>query len=214
MLNLTGQRFGKLVVITEAGRKPNNSVLWQCQCDCGELHLAGADVLRTGRCTSCGCARVAAARKMSEGNIKHGHAAGGRVSQEYTAWKNMLSRCEKPRLRDKSYSGIHVCSRWKVFENFLEDMGCKPSPRHTLERRENSAGYEKRNCRWALSREQARNRSTNRYITFDGRTMIVSDWAAALGMPEYALRGRLHRGWSVERALTTPVIQRHRTLEP
>lgn len=212
--NLSGKRNGRLIAIEPVGIKPNGSVLWKCVCDCGNFHLVGADVFKPDRCTSCGCARHDAALRMSKGNVTHGHAADKHPSPEYTAWKSMRRRCSNPTGKARTYVGISVCDRWKKFDNFLEDMGCKPTKRHTLERRRNSEGYNPENCRWALPTEQARNRSTNRFITRNGRTMIVTDWANEVGLPEVTVRNRLFRGWSEERALTTPLLTQFRNRAP
>jgi len=121
----------------------------------------------------------------------------------------MKERCLNSSLPNYKYygaRGIRVCDRWlHSFEKFFEDMGPRPSPRHTIERRDNDGDYTPENCYWATWSQQARNRRNNRVVTFNGDTKILSEWADAAGIPVNTLHNRLSRGWSVARALTTPV---------
>jgi hypothetical protein len=97
--------------------------------------------------------------------------------------------------------GIEICERWRLFENFLADMGQPPSNEHTLDRIDGSLGYSPENCRWASSIEQANNTSRNRWLTFNGVVRTVAQWAMELGCRPQLIDQRLRRGWSVERAL-------------
>lgn len=135
---------------------------------------------------------------------------------EFVAWRNMIARCHDP--RDRGYHrygdrGIAVCDRWRGedgFANFLADMGSRPSAAHSLERRDNEKGYDKDNCEWATWPVQCRNRRSNRMVTHNGETLCVTEWAERLGIDPKLLLCRLLRGWSHERALTTPVNAKHR----
>lgn len=136
-----------------------------------------------------------------------------KASPEYVAWAEMIKRCENPNC--KSYErygarGITVCSRWrKDFAAFLADMGPKPSPEHSLDRRDNSGNYDPENCRWATRKEQARNRRTSRLITFNGESKTLAEWGEIRGMNPLTLRIRIHAGWSLEDALMKPLaVQR------
>ena len=125
---------------------------------------------------------------------------------EFGVWRSMVQRCTNPKIKHfHNYGGrgIKVCKRWRVFKNFLADMGQRPSIRHTLERKKNNLGYYKANCKWATRREQAENRRDNQLVTFHGRTLCVVAWARKLGINANTLCYRLRRGWTVERALTT-----------
>ncbi len=123
----------------------------------------------------------------------------------------MLGRCRNPHQRNyKDYGGrgIVVCARWHVFENFLTDIGQPPSPKHSLERIDNSKGYEPGNCKWATRKEQALNRRDNHLLNFRGQVHTITEWAEVLGLSRNAIYIRLARGKSVADALTTPLRRR------
>jgi hypothetical protein len=126
----------------------------------------------------------------------------------YDTWRNMKSRCGNPRnarYADYGGRGITVCDRWKnSFENFIADMGLPPSPAHSIERGDNSRGYEPGNCRWATDVEQTNNQRSNVLIEYDGKTQTIAQWARELGINYQTLRQRIQRyGWSVERAFSS-----------
>lgn len=134
---------------------------------------------------------------------------------EYRAWTDMHTRCRNPKFKDwllYGGRGIRVCLRWNSFSYFFDDMGPKPSPKHSLDRIDSDGNYEPLNCRWATAKEQARNwKNRNRRVLFNGENLLLSEWAARLGLSRESLRDRLEAGWSLERALTTPAIRkRHR----
>jgi hypothetical protein len=131
----------------------------------------------------------------------------------YIAWMAMKSRCGKP--GDKSYAdyagrGITVCDRWlNSFQNFVADMGERPSPKHSIDRINNEGNYEPTNCRWATQAEQQRNRRDNVWITIDGVTKCIADWAKEMGINHQNISWRMRSmGWSGERAVLTPVKPR------
>ncbi|MFY3577283.1 hypothetical protein ACOTI8_31790 [Achromobacter xylosoxidans] len=135
------------------------------------------------------------------GNTKH----GGHGSLTYARWKSMRQRCRSH--SDRSgyrKKGISVCARWDDFASFLADMGECPDGL-TLDRIDNTKGYEPGNCRWATREQQNRNRSCIVMLTYDGETKSVSEWAAQRGMRQANLTERLRLGWTVERALNQPI---------
>lgn len=137
------------------------------------------------------------------------HSGHGTLT--YARWKSMRQRCTDPRASNyKHYGGrgIKVCDRWQDFAAFLADMGECPGPGMTLDRIKNDVGYEPGNCKWATQAEQNGNRSRNVPLTYNGVTRNVADWATALGMAPNTLNMRMRLGWTVERALTTPVKKR------
>lgn len=151
--NLTGQRFNRLVAINKIDRAKDGQIIWQCLCDCGELTKVVSSRLRNGRIKSCGCLQRERAR---EANISHGKC----YSRSYSIWKGMLTRCNNPNHEfyiDYGGRGIKVCEEWKIFENFLLDMG-EPPEGLTIDRIDVNGNYEPGNCRWATWSEQNLNK--------------------------------------------------------
>lgn len=127
---------------------------------------------------------------------------------ERTVWVGMIARCTRPSapaFPRYGGRGITVCDRWREsFENFLTDMGPKPSPAHSLDRIDNDGPYSPENCRWATAKEQSRNKRTNFLLTIDGATKTVAEWAELFGVDPHRAYHRLHSGWDPVRAFTTP----------
>lgn len=197
--DLTGRRFGKLVVVRFVPGDGTKRATWQCLCDCGQKAYPTAHNLRTGHSSSCGCygKNVNTRHKLSKHPI-------------YLVWRNMRARCNNPKnKRFDRYGGrgVRVCERWEVFDNFLVDVGMPP-PGCTLERNDNNGHYEPSNCRWASRLEQSRNREANNYYEFNGERLCESEWALRLGISANALRERLER-WPLERALTEKPSHKH-----
>lgn len=214
----TGNRYTRLVVIERVPTPPGRiGAFWRCRCDCGVEKVVLGQQLRAGNTQSCGCLLRENGRNNGYGNRRHG-MSGHHKTKEYRAWVNMRQRCTNPRRKDfPQYGGrgITVCDRWnQSFDAFLADMGCAPSPQHSLDRIDNNGAYEPCNCRWATDSEQRRNKRTNQLVTFDGRTQPMADWAHEYGVDYFAFRKRLVRGWSVERALTTPLQTSHHLTAP
>lgn len=178
-------------------------------CECGNRKVILLSEVSSGGTRSCGCLReeVTSALRTTHGHTK-GTKKSDRPSREYRSWNGLKDRCENPNSHkwdDYGGRGITVCDRWSnSFEAFFEDMGPKPVG-CSLDRVDNSKGYCKENCRWASIKQQARNTRKNRLIEWDGRTQCLSEWAEELGMKPYVLGLRFKAGWSVERALTTPL---------
>jgi hypothetical protein len=205
LVNMVGQRFGRLVVVAYAGRVSATcrSSLWRCLCDCGGEKVTVRQSLMNGRTRSCGCYASEKATALGKTMATHGMSK----TRIYGVWQGMRQRCNDP--KDPSYGnyggrGIAVCDRWSSFENFLADMGARPAG-GTLERKDVNGPYSPDNCCWATVKEQANNRRTNRVLTLDGESMTIAQWAQRLGLPESRLYARLYRGWSAERVLLTPL---------
>src|SRR5688572_8625559 len=158
MLELAGKIFGRLTVIGPSVERRHGAKCWECRCECGQMLIARGHHLKIGHTTSCGCyiRDVTAAR-----SVTHGHTVGRINSRTYSTWRAMVTRCENPnteRFARYGGRGIKVCERWRVFDNFLADMGERP-PNTTLDRFPNKDGhYEPGNCRWATAKQQAANR--------------------------------------------------------
>lgn len=131
---------------------------------------------------------------------------------EYRAWQQMRLRCLDPQHRAyPRYGGrgITICDRWKDSpENFVADMGPRPSPRHEIDRVDNDRGYEPDNCRWATRKTNSRNRRSNRMLTHRGETLALAEWCERLNIPRDTVRKRLESGWTVASALETPVREK------
>ena len=140
---------------------------------------------------------------------RHGHARKGSVSVEYSTWNAMMARCFNPSLKFfERYGGrgITVCDRWMQFENFLADMGPRPSALHSIDRYPDKNGnYEPGNCRWATKKEQSRNTRTNNIVEFGGRRMALAEAIEASGLRTSTVSMRLVRGWPVHAALSLPL---------
>lgn len=161
-LDLIGKKFGRLTVTEEAPPimdRTRKRRAYVCTCDCGAVKTLRAGSLRSGLTTSCGCFRRESFRRVI---TKHGLRAN---KPEYNAWMAMRSRCLCP-TNDafESYGGrgISVCERWDKFENFLADMGKRPSSKLSLDRINNDLGYGPHNCRWADRLTQNNNRRPRR----------------------------------------------------
>lgn len=198
-IDIAGQKFGRLTVVEKIGSKKGEGVLWKCKCDCGgEVDVTGKK-LRNGNTKSCGCI---AKEMLIDRNKTQGH--GMTNSPTWVTWMLMLQRCENPNHKSYGYyggRGIKVCEQWHDFERFYADMGDRPEGM-TIERNDPDAGYEPGNCRWATSEEQGNNKRSSRFVTYDGRTQTIAQWAAEIGISRQALRHRLEAGWSVKEALT------------
>jgi hypothetical protein len=124
-----------------------------------------------------------------------------RYPETYAAWSAMRTRCCNPNYngyRHYGGRGIKICARWDDFELFLQDMGPKPHPKHTLDRIDVNGDYEPRNCRWATWTEQARNKRNTVIVQYDGVDMHLTDAAVAAGIGHSTLYSRIHRGVTIE----------------
>ena len=180
-----------------AERSAHRRKLYLCRCDCGVERTVVGSNLRTGTSKSCGCYKSEVTRSRK---YKHGRGLSDRT---YRIWSAMRGRCNT-RGNHKYYRyggrGISVCGEWVDFPTFLRDMGEAPA-NMSIDRIDNDGDYTPSNCRWATASEQARNRSDNVWLEFDGRNMILSDWAIELNIDPSVLTKRFTRGWSIRRAL-------------
>lgn len=203
--DLTGKAFGRWVVIRFVGQQGKSRCsLWLCRCRCGAEKVVSGPVLTKGASRSCGCL-------FKEIASTHGRSK----TSEYRCWMGAIRRCYNKHTKDyPDYGGrgITVCDRWRHdFAAFLADMGHRPSPRHSIERKDTDGPYSPENCCWATAKEQGRNKRNNRLLTFRGTTCPMSEWAELLGISLQTISSRIHQmGWPPEKALSTPVASKRR----
>lgn len=209
ILNVMGERYGRLVVVGEAERTHKGRAQWACLCDCGETKIVTSENLRRGSTQSCGC--LGAEQRIANGKRSAKPYSRSAMPLERKTWEMMLARCYDP--KHKAYHryggrGVFVCDRWREsFPAFVGDMGARPSTYTTLDRKDNDGHYSPENCRWSTRGEQANNRSDNRRLVFNGDNLTLTQWAVKVGLSRACLAGRLRRGWSVHDTLTTPNLR-------
>lgn len=205
--DLTGQKFGRLTVLRKAtdeeigDRDRKRGVFWCCQCDCGntELVIVPSVVLKSGHTQSCGCIQ-------KEKTSKHGLSN----SRIYSIWSSMKDRCLNPNhhaFNCYGGRGITICKEWmdsfESFHSWALENGYKEGL--TIDRIDVNGNYEPSNCRWVTMKEQGNNRRTNHLVTFNGKTLTMSQWCEELNVPPYIVKSRINQHkWSIEQALTTP----------
>jgi hypothetical protein len=187
---MIGQRFDRFTVSACAAwdqsmpRWQQKQKIWRVTCDCGTVCFHTTGRLLSGRTRSCGCLvrETTAAR-----NLVHGEAPRGRPSPEYRIWLSMKDRCHNPKNpghRNYGTRGITVCNRWRnSFEAFLEDMGRRPSPKHSLDRIDNDSEYSLENCRWTTRSIQRRNSRNILRVRVGGKVVCLKDACGLRGVP-------------------------------
>lgn len=217
-----GDVFGRLTVersLPSEKVRGDTIEWWSCRCACGAVANVRDRALKYGRKKSCGCAKEECKRAIGGyvgRQTKHGGCKNRECSPEYSCWQGLLARCRYPKHKqyaDYGGRGITIADRWvgdRGFENFLADMGARP-PGTTLDRYpDNDGPYAPSNCRWATRTEQARNKRNSHFLTFNGHTATMAEWAERTGFSYSAIMQRIRGGWSVERALTEPVRNQRR----
>jgi hypothetical protein len=202
-LELTGQKFGRLTAIRIAEKRKHKKYYWECKCECGNICVVMGTKLKNGYTKSCGCLLPDLIR---ETKTTHGLTH----SKTYKIWASMKKRCDNP--ADNGYHkygarGIKYCEKWGLFENFFSDMGLCPSG-YSIERINNNGDYEPDNCKWIPLKDQARNRRSNRYITYNGITKTIIQWSEHYNIEYRKLYVRLVTlNWTPELAFNTPLIK-------
>lgn len=210
LVDLTGSRYGKLVVVEYAGKDKNGYTTWLCRCDCGNEKIIRGSKLKDGDIKSCGCSQHLFTRerceKISLSKIKHG-LSGNRL---YYIYDNMLKRCydeSSEKYQNYGARGIAVCDEWRnnrqAFFDWAYNAGY--TEELTIDRIDVNGDYCPDNCRWATQKEQANNRTSNHKLTYNGSTHTIAEWAEITGISPSALYSRIYNGWDAEKALSTPV---------
>ena len=212
----TNLRYKRLVAIRFVEIRRNRMAYWLCRCDCGAEVIVQGGHLTSGNTGSCGClVRDNASDLPRSPSLRHGHARTASMTPEYRSWRSMKNRCTNPRdigYADYGGRGISVCDEWlNSFDQFLADMGLKPTRSHTINRIDNETGYERDNCLWSSKTEQSRNTRITRLLEVYGQRMTASEAREryAPGLSKNTFKARLARGFPVETALSlTPLARR------
>ena len=198
-VDLLGRKIGRLTIISFAYKR-KRTYCYNCVCDCGKTCIKNSHYLISENKNphkSCGCwhreihIQVSTKHKLTK-------------TPEYKSWQELIGRCTN--LNNKAWSnyggrGIKVCDRWlgeNGFVNFLNDMGERPSPKHSIDRIDVNGNYEPSNCRWATVKEQCNNRRTNIKITYNNETKTLSEWCEFYNMNYNNVRFAYHKGKSFE----------------
>lgn len=204
---LTGKRFGRLTVI-EPVCSTKYGWTWKCKCDCGNEIVAIGSNLKKYK--SCGCQ---GREQSSERLTTHGKSK----SRLFPIWQSIKQRCENP--SNHAYDryggrGIMVCKEWSnsfiSFEHWAYENGYNENAERgecTIDRIDVNGNYEPSNCRWITSKKQQSNKRSNVFLDFRGESLTVAEWARRTGLSHSTILGRMKRGWSVEKALTTAPLR-------
>lgn len=201
LVDLTGQRFGRLLVLRRA-ENMGRQTAWLCKCDCGNEKAVPYWNLVSGQTKSCGCL----VKEVSAKNAKCTHKQS--YSRLYTIWIGMKQRCYYENHKHfKHYGGrgITVCDEWKddfqAFHDWSISHGYEDNL--TIDRIDVNGNYEPSNCKWASTKVQGNNKRTNHTLELNGEIHTVSEWSKITGIPNSTIHNRLKAGWTIEKALTT-----------
>jgi hypothetical protein len=196
------KKFGRWLVVRQAPSSNCGVQMWECICDCGKEVVVRGVNLSSGGSLSCGCYKT---------EIKTKHKLAH--TPEYQAWADMKSRCFNiniPSFKHYGGRGISVCSEWiNSFETFYKDMGARPSPDHSLDRRNVNGNYEPGNCRWATWVEQCRNQRNNLFVDYQGTKITLAELSEKTGISYPTLASRIARGMTGDESVDTPIPKRN-----
>lgn len=204
--DITGQRFGNLVVLrhhSRARQKDGASFnRWECQCDCGNVIVVRGEYVKYAH----GRVKRRLCKSCTPGPQSQGGLSGSAFGR---MWRGIIDRCENeknPAFHNYGGRGIKICERWRnSIPAFAEDMGPRPSPKHSVDRAENNGHYScgkcdecvangwTANCRWATAREQVLNSRRPRFIECYGERLCLTEWASRLGITREAMRIRANK---------------------
>lgn len=203
-IDLTGQRFGRLVVLGYSGHK-KGQVIWECICDCGNTHLVPTTSLRGGRTRSCGCLN----HQQKEQYRTHGESK----TKLYHVYHAMLQRCYDTKFKFYHHyggRGIRVCPEWQHYEPFRDwALSNGYEDGLSIEREDVNGNYTPDNCKWIPMSEQANNKRRTVHVEWDGETVTLRDLADQYGLERMILYCRIVKmGWSIEDAINRPVAKK------
>lgn len=204
LIDETGNRYGRLTVVSRAENTKHGLARWNCVCDCGNTTVVIGNHLRNGNTVSCGC------------RVKEGlHRTHGRSKTRlYRIWQDMKNRCGNknvPMYYWYGAKGIRICDEWvkdfSVFCDWAMNNGYKDGL--TIERIDVNGDYTPDNCKWISRAEQSLNRSDNVFLEYEGERLTVSEWAKKIGVSPYTLYHRVKKGWSAKEVLTVPTMPKN-----
>ena len=197
-IDLSGQTFNDWTFVRRVTNK-GKMTRWLCRCVCGTERAHQPARVISGNSKGCGCK---IGQRIAEKATKHGQAHPR--TPEYQAWCEMRSRCHtrsNNRFRRYGGRGITVCERWNDYEAFLEDVGPRPSPEHSLSRIDNNGSYESTNVEWATEIEQQGNRVDTIWVQLNGIRMCLGQACDKLGKRRSTVYARVQHGWPLYEAL-------------
>lgn len=202
-VNLAGQRYGRLIIISCVGRDKHGNSIWLCKCDCGNEKVIAAYQMKSGTTKSCGCL-------AHEFTVKKNTTHGMAKTPIYNVWCAMKKRCLNP--NDAFYynyggRGIKLSEKWSTFEGFYEDMGDTYKKGLTIERRDSNGNYCKENCAWDTRLVQGNNTRRNHRETVNGVNGTLAELCRKHNIPYTTIKRRLERGWTPERSFLTPKLK-------
>lgn len=209
MKDITNQRFGKLVAIEPHHQDINNTWFWSCKCDCGNEKIVNGITLRKGECKSCGCLRFSILSILQlQGTSTIDFSEEDSLTL-YKIFQGMKYRCYSPgdgSYKDYGKRGITICKEWlEDPNNFIKwSLNNNYKKGLQIDRIDNDGPYSPENCRWVTHKENCNNTRRNKYITFEGETITLSQWADKVNISRKVILWRLNHGWTIEKALTTP----------
>ena len=203
--DITGRTVGRLTVLSRAKSAKDHSTRWLCQCACGNTTIVRRQHLVNNATKSCGCLQREAVIRMSTTH-------NCRKDKLYQVWNTMVHRCHNPKYKgfhNYGARGITVCDEWRASVKTFIKWANKNGYREGLQidRKNNDGNYEPANCRFTTRTQNQRNTRSNHLLTLNGTTRCMSEWAEVTGINAATIRDRLRRGWTEERALTTPVMK-------
>lgn len=207
LIDLTGQKFGRLTVIKYMGLDKNHKSTWLCRCECGNEKIIRKSDLTSGNTKSCGC-------YIKEITSKRSKTHGLKKSPIYNIWQNMKKRCYNKNCKSyKDYGarGIKICDEWLNiinFHNWAITNGYKKGL--SIERVDVNGNYEPSNCTWIPLEEQARNKRSNHLITCNGETHCIAEWAEILGIKRHKIEDRINKlKWSENKTIETLIKEKN-----
>lgn len=190
-----GDKFNRLTIVREDKKDSHGRKFYLCNCDCGNTKVIGRHGILSGRAKSCGCYMK---EQSSKYNSNRGNPLIKENHSEYSSYVRMKSRClveSNNRFNNYGGRGIKICDRWlDSFENFLKDMGKKPTEKHSIDRIDVNGDYTPDNCKWSTNSEQQRNKRGNLLVNVNGKIVCAKEASEILGINYNTLFQRVKRG--------------------